>query len=68
MRRILVVDDEVEIRRVHRARPVLAISGVVDAAFDLTTAKDLGGTATLRKPVTAEELLGSVAALLAQGS
>lgn len=41
---------------------------VVNAAFDLTTAKDLGATATLRKPVTAEELLGSVAALLAQGS
>lgn len=54
-----------EIRRGHPGLPVLAISGVVNAAFYLTTAKYLGATATLRKPFTPEELLGLVAELLA---
>jgi len=57
-----------EIRRGHPSLPVLAISGVVNAAFYLTTAKHLGATATLRKPFTPEELLGSVADLLAPGA
>jgi CheY-like chemotaxis protein len=55
-----------EIRRGHPKLPVLAISGVVNAAFYLTTAKHLGATATLRKPFTPQELLESVAELLAR--
>ncbi len=54
-----------EIRRGHPSLPVLAISGVVNGAFYLTTAKHLGASATLRKPFTPQELLQSVAELLA---